>query len=43
MASKWVYRFSEVDRAEAYADGNWDGVRGLLGEWYHESDAGYWS
>ena len=31
MASKWVYRFSEVDQAEAYAGGNWDGVRGLLG------------
>ncbi len=31
MASKWVYRFSEVDQAEAYVGGNWDGVRGLLG------------
>ncbi|WP_428263338.1 pyruvate, phosphate dikinase [Haliangium sp.] len=30
MASKWVYLFSEVDEAEAYA-GDWDGVRGLLG------------
>ena len=27
---KWVYLFSEVDEAEAYA-GDWDGVRGLLG------------
>ena len=27
---KWVYLFSEVDQAEAYA-GTWDGVRGLLG------------
>jgi len=30
MSKKWVYLFSEVDQAEAYA-GNWDGVRGLLG------------
>lgn len=27
---KWVYLFSEVDQAEAYA-GDWDSVRGLLG------------
>ncbi len=27
---KWVYLFSEVDKAEAYS-GSWDGVRGLLG------------
>ncbi|NLZ26579.1 MAG: pyruvate, phosphate dikinase [Chloroflexi bacterium] len=27
---KWVYLFSEVDQAEAYA-GTWDDVRGLLG------------
>ena len=31
MASKWVYRFSEVDQAEAYVGDDWDGVRGLLG------------
>jgi pyruvate,orthophosphate dikinase len=30
MSKKWVYLFSEVDEAEAYA-GNWDGVRALLG------------
>jgi pyruvate,orthophosphate dikinase len=30
MAKKWVYLFSELDEAEAYA-GGWDGVRGLLG------------
>ncbi len=30
MAKKWVYLFSEVAEAEAYA-GSWDGVRGLLG------------
>ncbi len=29
-AKKWVYLFSEVKQAEAYA-GNWEGVRGLLG------------
>ncbi len=28
---KWVYLFSEVDQAEAYVGGSWDGVRGLLG------------
>ncbi len=31
MAKKWVYLFSEVDQAEAYVGGSWDGVRGLLG------------
>jgi pyruvate,orthophosphate dikinase len=30
MAKKWVYLFSEVAEAEAYA-GSWEGVRGLLG------------
>jgi pyruvate,orthophosphate dikinase len=30
MSNKWVYLFSEVRDAEAYA-GSWDGVRGLLG------------
>ena len=30
MAKKWVYLFSEVEKAEEYA-GNWDGVRALLG------------
>ena len=28
---KWVYRFDEVDQAEAAAGGDWDEVRGLLG------------
>jgi pyruvate,orthophosphate dikinase len=30
MSKKWVYLFSEVEEAEAYA-GSWDGVRGLMG------------
>ena len=30
MTKKWVYLFSDVDKAEAYA-GDWDGVRSLLG------------
>ena len=29
---KWVYLFSEVQKAEAYCGGVWDNVRGLLGE-----------
>lgn len=28
---KWVYLFSEVEKAEAYCGGVWDNVRGLLG------------
>ncbi|MFO7623156.1 MAG: pyruvate, phosphate dikinase [Anaerolineales bacterium] len=28
---KWVYLFSEVDQAEAYVGGSWEGVRSLLG------------
>ena len=28
---KWVYLFSEVQKAEAYCGGVWDNVRGLLG------------
>lgn len=28
---KWVYAFDEVDQAEEYVGGSWDGVRGLLG------------
>src|SRR3972149_4423713 len=28
---KWVYRFDEVEQAEKYVGGNWDGVRALLG------------
>ncbi len=28
---KWVYRFDEVDQAEAAVDNDWDQVRGLLG------------
>ncbi len=31
MTKKWVYNFTEVDQAEAYVGGSWDGVRGLLG------------
>ncbi|MCA9892939.1 MAG: hypothetical protein KC615_08135, partial [Anaerolineae bacterium] len=27
----WVYRFADVDKAEAYCDGSWEGVRALLG------------
>jgi pyruvate,orthophosphate dikinase len=30
-AKTWVYRFADVDKAEAYCDGSWDGVRSLLG------------
>jgi pyruvate,orthophosphate dikinase len=30
VTKKWVYLFSEVDKAEEYA-GDWEGVRGLLG------------
>ncbi len=28
---KWVYLFNEVEQAEAYVGGSWDGVRALLG------------
>src|SRR5512139_3895577 len=28
---KWVYLFNEVEQAEKYAGGTWDGVRALLG------------
>lgn len=31
MAKKWVYLFNEVEQAEKYVGGNWDGVRSLLG------------
>ena len=31
MSKKWVYTFDEVDQAEAYVDGSWEGVRSLLG------------
>ncbi len=32
MAQKqWVYLFNEVEQAEKYVGGSWDGVRGLLG------------
>ncbi|NPV85908.1 MAG: pyruvate, phosphate dikinase [Anaerolineae bacterium] len=31
MSHKWVYLFNEVDKAEAKAGGNWDGVLALLG------------
>ncbi len=28
---KWVYGFDEVEAAESYVGGSWDGVRGLMG------------
>jgi pyruvate, orthophosphate dikinase len=28
---KWVYLFSEIEKAEKYVKGDWDAVRGLLG------------
>ena len=28
---KWVYLFTEVEKAEEYMNGDWEGVRGLLG------------
>jgi pyruvate,orthophosphate dikinase len=28
---KWIYLFSEVEKAEQYVGGGWDGVRALLG------------
>jgi pyruvate,orthophosphate dikinase len=31
VSKKWVYLFKEVDQAEAYVGGSWDGVRGLMG------------
>jgi len=31
MSKKWVYLFTEVEEAEKYVGGSWDGVRGLLG------------
>lgn len=31
MTKKWVYRFEEVEAAEDYSGGDWEGVRGLLG------------
>ncbi len=31
MDKKWVYLFNEVDQAERYEGGSWEGVRGLLG------------
>ncbi len=31
MGKKWVYLFNEVEQAEKYVGGNWDGVRALLG------------
>jgi pyruvate, orthophosphate dikinase len=30
-AKKWVYRFEELNQAEQYVGGQWDGVRGLFG------------
>ncbi|MBU0511490.1 MAG: pyruvate, phosphate dikinase [Chloroflexi bacterium] len=29
--NKWIYLFREVEQAEKYMDGSWEGVRGLLG------------
>jgi pyruvate,orthophosphate dikinase len=31
MSDKWVYLFEEVDAAEEYVGGEWEGVRSLLG------------
>ncbi|MFQ6057806.1 MAG: pyruvate, phosphate dikinase [Anaerolineae bacterium] len=31
MAKKWVYLFEEVEEAEQYVGGEWEGVRALLG------------
>ncbi|MEZ4771351.1 MAG: pyruvate, phosphate dikinase [Caldilineales bacterium] len=31
MSKKWVYLFKEVDEAQDYVGGSWDGVRSLLG------------
>jgi pyruvate,orthophosphate dikinase len=31
MKEKWIYQFEEVEAAESYMDGQWDGVLGLLG------------
>ncbi len=31
MATKWVYLFDELDKAESYVGGDWDRVRALLG------------
>ncbi len=31
MSDKWVYLFEEVDDAEKYVSGEWEGVRSLLG------------
>ncbi len=31
MTGKWVYLFDELDQATAYAGGDWEKVRGLLG------------
>ena len=31
VAKKWVYLFNELDQADKYVGGSWDGVRGLLG------------
>ncbi len=31
MTKKWVYTFSEVDKAEEYVGGEWEDVRGFLG------------
>ncbi len=31
MSKKWVYLFNELEQADAYVGGSWDGVRSLLG------------
>ena len=31
MEKKWVYLFNEVDQVEKHVNGDWEGVRGLLG------------
>lgn len=31
MGKKWVYRFDELELAEAHVGGSWEGIRGLFG------------
>ena len=31
MSKKWVYAFDEIEAAESYVGGDWEGVRALLG------------
>ena len=29
MTTTWVYRFDQIDQAQDFVGGDWDGVRGL--------------